>query len=528
MAIVKSKKPVKLKIDTPVMFSHPSIKKKLVINTGMDEIRWPFALNVNIIPTYGGEVQQILSAYVDRMTITGSTTSNDQLKEIYEWFLQYMNVAGLHNRSERAIRFQYPERGWDFWIQVVSLPNYTLGFDKIGTPWSLTAEVVTDNDLNYLVSHTMSVMQDFKFDSSMFNIGFIYDDPRNSPTGFDPGKADNYANNFQSLLGAWATGDFAHWGFDVMADTSTNKLNPDAASYFENMFGTNFISGKPTDTTSGSGVYAGPENPTSQVMIAGMIFDVFESKNMPGILGVATAIIESGLSPNNRGNPASVGLFQPQRPGANSRVNASHGHMTELQQAFNNPQDPVTKYYSVYHQVQDAAGWFDDYKDPPGQALGNWAWRAQGPAESVESYSAKFERAKPQAIALVKEYQKGGGKALQAYLQARKQIGQPYVWGGESRTEGGFDCSGLCQWAYAQVGVSIPRTSQTQQQFGTAISKSQLGPGDLIFQGNPAHHVVMYAGNNQVISAPHTGTVVRMSDATYYINTDSGGYRKMV
>lgn len=110
--------------------------------------------------------------------------------------------------------------------------------------------------------------------------------------------------------------------------------------------------------------------------------------------------------------------------------------------------------------------------------------------------------------------QKGGDPVASGVMSkilaaAHKQIGQPYVWGGESRSEGGFDCSGLIQWAYAQVGINIPRTTGDMlNKLNHKVSWNNLQPGDLIFS-NGGEHVVMYVGGGKVIAAPHTGTVVQ-------------------
>ncbi|MEU6661484.1 NlpC/P60 family protein [Streptomyces sp. NPDC046821] len=96
-----------------------------------------------------------------------------------------------------------------------------------------------------------------------------------------------------------------------------------------------------------------------------------------------------------------------------------------------------------------------------------------------------------------------GAAALSA---ATTQIGKPYVSGGTGPNS--FDCSGLTQWSYAQAGVGITRTTYTQQNDGPKIGMSQLKPGDLVFFNNLAH-VGLYAGNGQVLHAPHPGAVVR-------------------
>ncbi|MCS0604048.1 NlpC/P60 family protein [Streptomyces sp. LP11] len=100
------------------------------------------------------------------------------------------------------------------------------------------------------------------------------------------------------------------------------------------------------------------------------------------------------------------------------------------------------------------------------------------------------------------------GRASAAFSAAQSKIGSPYVYGATGPSS--FDCSGLTSWAYAQAGVSIPRTSEAQAQTGTRIySQGDLKVGDLVFFYNDLHHVGLYAGNGQVLHAPHTGAVVR-------------------
>ncbi|MEU2436477.1 NlpC/P60 family protein [Streptomyces rubradiris] len=102
----------------------------------------------------------------------------------------------------------------------------------------------------------------------------------------------------------------------------------------------------------------------------------------------------------------------------------------------------------------------------------------------------------------------GSGRAQGAFSAAQTRIGSPYVYGATGPSS--FDCSGLTSWAYAQAGVSIPRTSEAQSQIGTRItSVGDLKVGDLVFFFNDLHHVGLYAGNGQVLHAPRTGTVVR-------------------
>ncbi|MER8011704.1 MULTISPECIES: C40 family peptidase [unclassified Streptomyces] len=99
-------------------------------------------------------------------------------------------------------------------------------------------------------------------------------------------------------------------------------------------------------------------------------------------------------------------------------------------------------------------------------------------------------------------------RALAAFHAAQTQIGKPYSYGATGTAA--YDCSGLTSWAYAQAGVTIPRTSQEQANAGTRIySQSQLKVGDLVIFYSDQHHVGLYAGNGMVLHAPRTGTNVR-------------------
>src|SRR5215471_2431740 len=103
----------------------------------------------------------------------------------------------------------------------------------------------------------------------------------------------------------------------------------------------------------------------------------------------------------------------------------------------------------------------------------------------------------------------GGIGGATAVSYASKQLGQPYVWGGESRKEGGFDCSGLIDWSFRQQGYKGPRlTTYNIAKMGQSVKNKPLQPGDMILCNN-YEHVVLYAGNGKVIAAPHTGTVVQ-------------------
>jgi len=87
------------------------------------------------------------------------------------------------------------------------------------------------------------------------------------------------------------------------------------------------------------------------------------------------------------------------------------------------------------------------------------------------------------------------------------------VWGAAGPTA--FDCSGLVQWAFTQAGISLPRTAAAQSTVGTAVSQSQLRPGDLVLFYTPVSHIGIYVGDGKVINATQPGEPVQMSNIAY-------------
>jgi cell wall-associated NlpC family hydrolase len=92
---------------------------------------------------------------------------------------------------------------------------------------------------------------------------------------------------------------------------------------------------------------------------------------------------------------------------------------------------------------------------------------------------------------------------------AQQYLGVPYVWGGASPA--GFDCSGLVQYVYRQLGVDLPRTAADQAGVGRPVaSLADARPGDLVAFGDPVDHIGIYAGDGLMVVAPKTGDVVKV------------------
>lgn len=101
------------------------------------------------------------------------------------------------------------------------------------------------------------------------------------------------------------------------------------------------------------------------------------------------------------------------------------------------------------------------------------------------------------------------GQAIVDY--ACQFIGNPYVWGGTSLTEGA-DCSGFVQSVFAHFGISLPRTTYDQINAGVEVSYDQAMPGDLICYDG---HIGIYIGNGQIVNAQNPEQGIGISPATY-------------
>lgn len=179
----------------------------------------------------------------------------------------------------------------------------------------------------------------------------------------------------------------------------------------------------------------------------------------------------------------------PVSASAKARVTFDHGAFTALPRRA----APATTPASATRAV-----------DTVSRSLARTAYLAARPAASAQRATSSSSAAPAPVPA--------GASHSSVVAIAMRYLGVPYRYGGS--TPRGFDCSGLTQYVYAQLGISLARSADGQYRTVPRIARSQAQPGDLIFylSGGSAYHVGIFLGGNQMIAAPHTGTVVRVQD----------------
>ncbi|MFD8094265.1 C40 family peptidase [Streptomyces malaysiensis] len=135
-------------------------------------------------------------------------------------------------------------------------------------------------------------------------------------------------------------------------------------------------------------------------------------------------------------------------------------------------------------------------------------------AAEAKAQAAKASRSAERTMLSTASVSNATGNAATLISFLKAQLGKAYVLGSSGPSS--YDCSGLTQAAFKQIGVSLPRVSQDQSTTGTPVSLDSLQPGDLLYWGSAgsAYHVGVYVGGGKFIGAqnPSTGIVERSLD----------------
>jgi cell wall-associated NlpC family hydrolase len=243
-----------------------------------------------------------------------------------------------------------------------------------------------------------------------------------------------------------------------------------------------------------------------------------EERGLPRELPVMASLVESGMRNLSYGDADSVGFFQMRTSIWNSGSYIGYGKDPELQLKWFLDQAVTVKKQRL------AAG--KSVTDP--SQFGEWIADIERPAAQ---YRGRYQLRLSEARELFGQVEvpTAGRRAIAAVAEARAQLGTKYVWGGES-PDSGFDCSGLVQWAYKQVGIDIPRVTYDQFKVGKSVDRNHLVPGDIVFfrdASGDLHHEGISLGGDRFLHAPHTGDSVKISSLRepYYAKEFAGARR---
>lgn len=220
-------------------------KGVLVVDTGLNDVRWGYHLNTSVTPTYGGEVVQILSAFIDDLYVRGETSSYAEMEDIAEWLIAYFEVAtqgqstaqsGSLSYNEQLVFVSYPARGWNFTVKPINLPNIRWHRDVVVPTYEIQAAVVEpDPQMTTLtIDGAVKGLDEIPaglgyLDANPFSNPFPVADGKNKAVdGFDPNETrkayDQAADWYNGLIPSYMKGEFGTLSEDV---SKPAFLNPD-------------------------------------------------------------------------------------------------------------------------------------------------------------------------------------------------------------------------------------------------------------------------------------------------------------
>ncbi|GAB2992383.1 C40 family peptidase [Saccharothrix stipae] len=271
-------------------------------------------------------------------------------------------------------------------------------------------------------------------------------------------------------------------------------------------------------------------------------------------IALATAMQESTLDPDAV-NGRSLGLFQQQgelyaNVNRNDPADTTKAFYEQLLARVPNYNDPTVALADAAQTVQASgagASWYARwdgwatalaaqlYEGTPVQGgTGGIVCAPGGGAGPIRIMVSGTTITLPAEAGILGTLAMPNERVATVVAAALSYLGTRYSWGG-GNTNGptvgirdggvgdahgdfenvGFDCSGLMVYAFAQIGVTLPRVSQNQQQVGRSLPWEQAQSGDMLFWGRPATHVALYLGTlngvHYMVEAPQSGGVVKVS-----------------
>jgi hypothetical protein len=211
-------------------------QSSLTVDINPDQIEWGYGLNTQVIPTYGGEVIQILSAYIENMTVSGQVRTYGKAEEIFKWFVQRIEKATQPGqfRHQKGIKMIYKAREWEFRVLPLSIGPLKYGRDIVAPEWSVNFHVVQpDQDMlaKVIDSAEEGLLADRLgletgetiFGRATGNIGWEEDDPFRSPVEVnaqgefkDEAYEKKYNRLYKAIIGGedlprYSTSDLGDW-----------------------------------------------------------------------------------------------------------------------------------------------------------------------------------------------------------------------------------------------------------------------------------------------------------------------------
>jgi hypothetical protein len=212
-----------------------------------DYIKWSYGLNTQTTPTYGGEVIQILSAFISDMTVGGQVRTYSQAEKIYEFFVDKLTQATQQGKfkHQKGVTMYYPERDWTFKLLPLALSPLKYGRDIVVPEWEVRFHVMqADQDVISLITEQESVKAlanrfgvPSLFGQATGNIGWEEDDPFRSPIPDDKKLNDFYKDLIGGETVRYQASDLGDWFNNLIPSYLQGNFDDLSADYSRPSFG---------------------------------------------------------------------------------------------------------------------------------------------------------------------------------------------------------------------------------------------------------------------------------------------------